>query len=222
MRVRTIAIISVVSVAAVVGLLFLFSYVSDRQEKKSRVAGLVEEGFLVLNGNPDEAIRLAMEARSLDENNSYALILQGRALNFKNRHHDVVKTLQLAMNNLQDLDLMPELNYHIGFAYLNLCKETGVRDDWREAFKNLSDAAREGGHMADANIALGLLHAIKEYLDQDKIVQYWETAFELQKGVDGYPGSGKSGACPHCRREFQKWRDQQTVVKHYELIKSMQ
>ena len=222
MKIRYISLIALAAVILAVVFVLVFSSLSERRETARKAARLVEEGFLVLEGNPDEAVRLALTARKIDGNNIEALILLGRANFLKGRYTDTVKIFEEAMNGLQDLDLAPELSYYIGMAHFNLFKETGVREDWTEAFKHLSEAARLGEHVADANIALGGLYATKDYFDREKILLYWERAFRFEKDLDGYPGSGGDGACPYCRQKFKKWRDQEVVSLSYERLKAAQ
>jgi len=85
MKIRYIFLIALAAVVLIIALLFTFSSFSDRREKIRKADRLIEEGFLVLNGNTDEAVRLALEARKVDENNIEALILLGRANFLKGR-----------------------------------------------------------------------------------------------------------------------------------------
>jgi|GEM_PF-2875275 len=216
MKVRTILVITGVAVVCLAVVLFLFSSVTQQQEKTRKASKLVEEGFLVLENNPDEAIRFGLEARELKPDDIGAVILLGRAQFSKKRFRQSIAVLQEGLNTLEDMDYFQELSYHIGLAYTELYRETKIAEDWEKAFKNLSDATELGCHRADANYALGLLHCLGDYFDSDKVVLYWERAMPIEDKLESYPGSGQDGACPYCHLEFKRKKDQ--FLEHYKRL----
>jgi len=213
MKVRTIVISAAAAAVVIAGALLVFMSVAEKRERIRTVENLVEEGFQALRSDPDEAARLARTARDYDEGNMGVLILLGRANFEKKRYSEALKVFNEAMNRLEDFDLLPELSYHAGLSYLHVYNETGIEGDWREAFKFLSEAAALGAHRHDANFALGWLFLKEDFFDREKFLLYWERAFRIEREMNGYPGSGEDGACPHCRKEFQGYGEDETVKK---------
>lgn len=216
MKIRIVAGAVVAIIVLAVAAYFVLSEVAESQDRSHRTMALVEEGFAALADDQDAAIRMALEALSIDPECMPALILQGRANFMKGKFADSIEIFQKAMNVSRDIDMLPEFGFHIGLAQFNLFKETKIKDHWREAFKQLSEAANLGCHRADANIALGTLYMTKEYFDKKTALLYWERAFRFESELEGYPGSGEDGACPHCRQEFKIWRTQDKIDKLYE------
>jgi len=207
MRVRNIAILGAVIIVLVVAALFVFSYIAEERAKTAKVNELVNEGFIVLDSDPDEAIRLALTARDIDAADLDARILLGRGLHEKKKYGDAANVFIDALNDIEDLDFLPELSYHAGHAYLSLYHETKIADDWQKAFRFFSDAANIGEHLVDANVGLGLLYCYPDYFDGDMVVRYLERAFEREADILGYPGSGEDGRCPNCKMEFKKKKE---------------
>ncbi len=216
MKLRTIIILVAAGVMLAVAVLLLFSSYYDSVQKSEKVRDLVNEGFLVLKNDPDEAVRLALTARDIAPESVDAVFLLGRANAVKEKHKNAIKIFEEGTNLVDDMGLLNELYYHIGLAWLNLYEETNIDDCRIEALKHLSDAAKMGNHRADANLALGGLYGMAGYVDKDKIIFYWERAFRIEREMAGYPGSDDDGACPNCRMEFI--RKEPDLIEQYKIL----
>ena len=207
MRVRNIAILGAVIIVLAVAAFFVFSYIAEDRALAAKVDEMVNQGFIVLKSDPDEAIRLALTARDIDATDLAVRILLGRGLHEKKKYRDGADVFIGALDDLENLDLLPELSYHVGNAFLSLYHETRIGDDWQKAFRYFSDSANLGEHLVDANIGLGLLYCYPDYFDNKMVVRYLERAFEREASLLGYPGSDDDGRCPHCKMEFKKKKE---------------
>ncbi len=207
MRVRNIAILGAVIIVLSVAAVFVFAYIAEEQAKAAEVDELIKQGFMVLESDPDEAIRLALTARDIEPADLDARILLGRGHHEKKKYRDATEIFTDALNDLEDLDLLPELSYHAGHALISLYHETRIGEDWQRAFRFFSDSANLGEHVVDANIGLGLLYCYPDFFDDQMVVRYLDRAFEREAALLGYPGAGEDGRCPLCKMAFKKKKE---------------
>ncbi len=208
--------------------------------RENRIGTLLAEGFEIMETDPDRAIEKGREAERIGGAGPGSCLLLGRAHFLKGKaiqaeageaglsseaKRDALRSFRSARDcfkrglflPLKEIDLLPEFSYHAGLACMVLFAETNDDVLWQEGRSYLDRAAKMGAHQADASFALGIYFMQKGYENANRIVEYWEDGIRLEEALDGYPGSGEDGCCPHCSIPFSKKQD--LIAEQLKILK---
>jgi tetratricopeptide (TPR) repeat protein len=176
---------------------------------ESRYEELVNQGFMELDTNLDDAIRKGLEAKDIHPLGKEALLLLGRAYFLKESYTQAIEELDRILLESEEIDYFPETQYYLGEAYLNQYKDLRQRELWNKALSNFQEAARSSLHRSDAYFGMALLY-FSSYLEtpnpdiRDKIALNLKRCQELEAKMDGYVAGEPDALCPHCRRTYVK------------------
>lgn len=216
-------LIGVILIAAATAFIIFFLQYKDKWERDEAYQELIEAGFAALDDpggieGADEAILQGLSAREMDPQGKEPLILLGRAYLEKKMYTEAARILEQGLDDIDDLEFYPELNYYLGLTYSRLYDDLKQEDIWQKAQSYFSEAAASSFHRSDAYFGIGALYFSRfqenssPYL-KEKVILNFQRCVDIEEGRDDASGGGVDSICPLCRSVFKKKLDNEAFAR---------